>query len=108
VYEDGFVTTVPIRYGVHLLEWNWDQRSSANDYCYAADALAIGGETPDRVTFFAFEWINPRLGKVIQEIRLKGTSGFRSASTNYDNDWGPAIESNAVILRAISMVQKRH
>ena len=23
VYEDDFVTTIPIRYGVNILEWNW-------------------------------------------------------------------------------------
>ncbi len=107
VYEDGFVTTIPIRYGVNILECNWDERVSANDYCYGADALALGGETDNRVTFFVFEWTNPRLGKVIQEIRLKGTTGFRGASSDYDNDWGPIIGDNAVILKAISMVQKR-
>jgi len=107
VYEDGFVTTIPIRYGVDILEWNWDQRVSYNDYCYGADAVDIGAESNNRITFFALEWINPRLGKVIREIHLKGTTGFRGGSDDYDNDWGPVIESNAVILKAISMVQKR-
>ena len=107
VYEDGFVTTIPIRYGVNILEWNWEQRVSGNVYCYGADAVSVGGETANRITFFAFEWPNPRLGKVIQEIRLKGTTGFRGASSDFSNDWGPVIGNNAVILRAISMVQKR-
>lgn len=106
-YQDGFVTTIPIRYGVNILEYNWDQRVSQNDYCYGADAVTIASENPDRIIFFAFEWINPRLGKVIQEIRLKGTTGFRGASDDYVNGWGPVIESNAVILKAISMVKKR-
>jgi hypothetical protein len=107
VYEDGFVTTIPIRYGVNILECNWDQRVSENDYCYDADAVAVGGGTNNRITFFAFEWTNPRLGKVIQEIRLKGTTGFRGAPKGFTNDWGPVVESNAVILKAISMVEKR-
>ncbi len=107
VYEDGFVATIPIRYGVNILECNWDKRVSPNDYCYGADAIDVGGGTNNRITFFAFEWINPRLGKVIQEIRLKGTTGFRGAPSDYINGWGPVIESNAVILKAISMVQKR-
>jgi hypothetical protein len=107
VYEDGFVTTIPIRYGVNILEWNWDQRVSYNDYCYGADAVAIGAESNSRITFFALEWINPRLGKIIREIHLKGTAGFRGGSDEYDNEWGPVIESNAVILKAMSMVQKR-
>lgn len=112
VYEDGFVTTIPIRYGVHLLEWNWNQQDKPNGhdqrgYCYSADALQIGGGADKPVTFFAFEWINPRLGKVIQEIRLKGTARFRGAPNGYINDYGPVIDSNAVILMAISMVQQR-
>jgi hypothetical protein len=107
VYEDGFVTTIPIRYGVNICEWNWDERVSVNDYCYGADALAVGREVKDRVTFFAYEWINPRLGKVIREIRLKGTTGFRGASSDFNNEYGPVIASNAVMLAALSIVQKR-
>ncbi len=41
VYEDGFVTTIPIRYGVNICEWNWDERVSSDDYCYNADAVAV-------------------------------------------------------------------
>jgi hypothetical protein len=85
IYEDGFVVTVPIRYGVNILEWNWDQRDTAKDLCYGADAVAVGDRVKDRVTFFAFEWVNPRLGKVIREIRLKGTTGFRGGSDDFDN-----------------------
>lgn len=107
VYEDGFITTIPIRYGVNILEWNWDQRVSGDSYCYNADAVAIGDETKASVTFFAYEWTNPRLGKVIQEIRLKGTHGFRGGTDDYNNDVGPVIASNAVILTALSMVKKR-
>jgi len=107
VYEDGFVVTVPIRYGVNILEWNWDQRESAKDLCYGADAVAVGDRERDRVTFFAYEWVNPRLGKVIEEIRLKGTKGFRGGSDDFDNSQGEVIASNAVILAALSMVRKR-
>jgi hypothetical protein len=107
VYEDGFVTTIPIRYGVNICEWNWDDRVSTDDYCYNADALAVGNKTKSRITFFAYEWVNPRLGKVIQEIRLKGTTGFRGGSNDFNNDYGPMIASNAVILAALSMVKKR-
>ncbi len=108
VYEDGFVTTIPIRYGVNILEWNWDQRVSSEDICYGADAVAVGDRMKDRVTFFAYEWINPRLGKVIQEIRLKGTKGFRGGNiAAFDNSQGPVIASNAVILAALSLVKMR-
>ncbi len=107
VYEDNYVVTVPIRYGVNILEWNWDQRESAKDLCYGADAVAVGDRVKDRVTFFAYEWANPRLGKVIQEIRLKGTKGFRGGSDDFDNSQGRVIASNAVILAALSMVKMR-
>jgi hypothetical protein len=67
----------------------------------------VGSRAPDRVTFFAYEWINPRLGKVVQEIRLKGTTSFRGGSDDFNNEMGPVIASNAVILAALSVVKKR-
>ncbi|HTQ53566.1 MAG TPA: beta-N-acetylhexosaminidase [Bryobacteraceae bacterium] len=106
VYEDGFVTTIPIRYGVNIQEWNWEQRTSAKDYCYGADAVSAG-DPSHPITFFAFEWKNPRLGKKIVEIRLKGTSGFRGGDPDFTNDYGPTIPANAIILKAISIVRKR-
>jgi hypothetical protein len=107
VYEDGFVITIPIRYGVNIQEWNWDKRTSAQDYCYGADAVPVGGTENHRITFFAYEWTNPRLGKVIKEIRLKGTTGFRGAPRGFTDDYGPPIANNGVILKAISAVRKR-
>jgi hypothetical protein len=107
IYEDGFVTTIPIRYGVNILEWDWDRHVSANDYCYGADVVAVSSQAGNRISFFAYEWINPRRGKVVREIRLKGTSGFRGGSPGFNNDWGPVIAGNAVILAALSVVRKR-
>ena len=111
VYEDNFVISIPIRYGVHLLEWDWQQRvahpgNASAKYCYEADAVALGTED-HALTFFAFEWLNPRIGKVIRELRLCGTSGFRGGSSDFDNSWGPVIETNAIMLRALSFVQTR-
>jgi hypothetical protein len=107
VYEDGFVTTIPIRYGVNIAEWNWEKRDSSHDYAYAADAVPVGGGEGNPITFFAFEWTNPRLGKVIKEIRLKGTIGFRGGDADFINDFGPVIPNNGVILKAISVTRKR-
>ena len=111
VYEDGFVTTIPIRYGVDILEWDWQQRVDAPGntsarYCYSAGAASLGTEEHP-ITFFAFEWMNPRIGKVIRELRLSGTSGFRGGSSEFDNSWGPVIETNAIMLRALSFVRMR-
>jgi hypothetical protein len=107
VYEDGFVTTIPIRYGVNLLEWNWRPGSDPETYCYEGDPIVLGGRSEAPVTFFAYEWVNPRLGKVITEVRLKGTVGFRGAVPEFEDFYGPVIQSNAVILRALSVVRKR-
>jgi hypothetical protein len=38
---------------------------------------------------------------------LKGTNGFQGGSLDYNNDPGPVIESNAVILLALSLVKER-
>ncbi|HMC59183.1 MAG TPA: beta-N-acetylhexosaminidase [Candidatus Solibacter sp.] len=106
VYEDGLVADVPIRYGVNILEWNWDRVATANGLCYGADAVPAGN-TAEPVTFWAFEWPNPRLGKVIREVRLKGTTGFRGAVPGFEDEFGPVIPSNAVVLKSISLVKKR-
>jgi len=107
VYEDGFVVTIPIRYGANITEWNWEKRDSSRDYAYGADAVPVGGSESNPITFFAFEWVNPRPGKVIKEVRLKGTTGFRGGDPGWVNDFGPPISDNGVILEAIDVVTKR-
>jgi hypothetical protein len=59
------------------------------------------------ITFFVFEWQSPRLGKVIREVRLKGSKGFRGAVPDFENYYGEVIPNNAVILKALSVVKKR-
>jgi hypothetical protein len=109
VYEDGFVQTVPVRYGVNVLEWNWrpgKTRAGGANYCYAGDAVPVGGPQAP-FSFFAYEWKNPRLGKVIREVRLKGTTGFRGAVPGFEDRFGDVIPNNAVILKAISYTKPR-
>ena len=60
-----------------------------------------------KATFFVFEWESPRLGKVIREVRLKGSMGFRGAVAGFENYYGEVIPNNAVILKALSIVKKR-
>ena len=100
VYADGFVATVPIRYAVNILEWHWARESGGGNLCWQADPVDCGADASAPVTFFAWEWLNPRFGKVIREIRLRGTEGFVNAH-------GEPIPSNAVVLRALSLVKKR-
>ncbi len=83
VYEDGFITTVPIRY-----RWNIMEASRpAEYYCYLADPVQEGGKT-----WWAFEWRNPRLGKAIREVRLRQAQGTRG---------------NEVLLGGIRVVKAR-
>lgn len=96
LYEDGYVATIPVRYGVNILEQTWTVNSAARTYCYQADPVACG----EGIIFFAFEWTNPRLGKVIKEVSIKGSSGFRSSD-------GRVVEDNAILLKALSVVTKR-
>ncbi|MEO7143551.1 MAG: hypothetical protein ABI165_08620, partial [Bryobacteraceae bacterium] len=109
VYEDDFVETVPIRFGVNILPWTWGAESdviakgvnpTSLDYAYAADAVKCGDFNGHPVTFFAFEWVNPRFGKRVKEIRLHGSAGFTNVK-------GKKTPSNAIVLAAVSVVKKR-
>ena len=99
-YADGFVAVIPIRYGVNIAEWTWAQERRSGALCYAAAPVDCAAEGTAPVAFFAHEWVNPRFGKVIREVRLKGSRDFIDAH-------GRPIESNAVVLLAVSVVEKR-
>jgi hypothetical protein len=104
LFEDGFVETVPIRYGVNILDWKWQQRIAKNEkektkyaqnkYAYSASAVDCSSDKSKPVTFFAFEWENARYGKKIKSISLK------SVDLAKGND-------NAVILLALSVTEKK-
>ncbi|HLY63361.1 MAG TPA: beta-N-acetylhexosaminidase [Terriglobia bacterium] len=107
VYEDGLSETIPIRYGVNILEWNWYRHPPAKTYCYGADNVICGRSPQNPISFFAFEWTSPRLGKVIREVRLNGSTRFRGAVPGFENYYGDVIPANAVILKAVSLVKRR-
>ena len=98
VYTDGFVETVPLRHRVNILDWG-RMRRRGGDYCYGADAVDLSTDPAKPVAFYAFEWRNPRLGKVIKEVRLKGSNGFRQGTR--------PIPSNTILLAGVSVVKKR-
>ena len=100
VYEDALVLTVPLRYRVNILEWNWDQATNPGNYCYEADLVRCGEAEGHPITLFAFEWPNPRPGKVIKEIRMKAARQFR-------NTRNELIPENGVLLAAVSIVKRR-
>jgi hypothetical protein len=104
VYMDGFIETIPIRYGMNILDINWRRRVkniepprtkySQNLYAYQASAIECSVEISEPVTFFAFEWENSRFGKKIKEINLK--------AVNYNGD-----NENAIILLAVSITENK-
>src|SRR5882757_8450771 len=93
VYEDGFIETVPIRYGFNILEWNAWNDHKEKSYCYAADPVSCASDPNQPLHFFAYEWTNPRLGRVIKEVRLRGSNNFRGLDNR-------VIQDNAVALVA--------
>jgi len=119
VYDDGFRITVPIQYGVNILEWNpygenrldkmeGETGAPQNMYCYEADPVICSSNTKDNpITFFALEWVNPRFGKVIKEVNLYGTVNYQATQTDYGKPVYKPLKSNAIMLAGISKVKKR-
>ena len=103
VYEDGFVDSVPVRFGVNILPLGWGAHSDSIakgsspslSYAYWAEAVDCGAST-----LFAFEWANPRMGKVVKEVRLRGTAAFRDTK-------GKLTPGNAIVLAGVSVIKKR-
>jgi hypothetical protein len=103
VYEDGFLETIPIRYGVNIMDWGWRQRIMKNEketihynqdkYAYAADAVSVSKDNARPVTFFAYEWRNTRFGEKIKHINLK--------TVKYTKN-----NENTILLLGISVVEK--
>ena len=117
VYEDEFKITIPVQYGVNILETNpggedrldlneGETGSAQNVYCYNADPVICSTGDPN-LTFYAFEWVNPRYGKIIKEINLCGTQDYQATQTNYGTHEYAPMKSNAIILAGLSKVVKR-
>jgi hypothetical protein len=83
-YEDGLMVSVPLRYGINILDTGWYRRitgsqepvvkDSQNQYAYEAHAVLCSEDSVNPEIFFAYEWVNPRLGKVIKEVTLKAVN----------------------------------
>ena len=99
LYEDGLVLTVPIRYGVNILEWNRSENRESRTYCYGADQVPAGARGKP-FDLFAWEWTNPRLGKRMEEVRLKIARDFRDTT-------GKIAPANPILLKGLSYVRKR-
>lgn len=100
-YEDGFIATVPVRYGVNVLEWSWTGDGDGVSLCYQADPVLCSGEDDDTAVFWAYEWRNPRFGQSVREVRLAGAAPAAP---------DPPLHSeagNALVLLAVSVVPAR-
>jgi len=103
IYEDGFIETIPIRYGVNILDWQTTRRIlngakgkskyAQNKYAYQANLISCSKDSTKPIDFFAFEWKNRRFGKKIKEINLK-TVNFHKG------------KENAIILIAVTLIGK--
>jgi len=119
VYEDGYKEIVPIQYGVNILEWNpggeksldtreGDTGSPQSAYCYEADPVSCSTNMKSSpVTFFAFEWVNNRFGKVIKEVNLYGSVNYQAQEQDYGKVVSAPMPSNAIMVAGISKVVKR-
>ena len=118
VYEDGYKETVPIQYGVNILEWNPGGEKSLNKdagktgsaqktYSYEADAINCSSSKDNPITFFAFEWVNKRFGKKIKQVNLHGSENYQSLQIDYSLGATKPMPGNAILLAAISKVKKR-
>lgn len=104
MYADGFMETIPLRYGMNILDIQWRQRMMNNTvprakfsqsrFAYQASAVDCSTDQSDPVVFFAFEWENPRYGIPIESVNLK------SVRKNIDDE-------NAIILLAVSVAEKK-
>jgi len=111
VYEDGLVEIIPIRYGINILEWSIKKDPNQGNYCYEADPVDCSiPKKANSITFFAYEWTNPRFGKKIKEVHLINSKGFKAPTSPFTympSSVESSISNNAIILLAISFVKKR-
>ena len=118
VYEDGFKEIVPIQYGVNILEWNpggtksfdkmvGDTGAPQQAYCYRGDAVDCSSDAGTPIVFYAFEWVNPRLGKKIAKVNLVGSKNYESLQPVYSHVVTKPLPSNAVMLIGLSAVAPR-
>jgi hypothetical protein len=113
VYEDGYKEIIPVQYGVNILSWSTnpplDTYWKNPVFCYAANAVNCSADMKNNpITFYAYEWVNKRYGKVIREVNLYGSSNFQTTRYWYGmNVRFDPLPSNAIILAGISKVLKR-
>ena len=99
-YEDGFVDNVPLRYGVNILEAGWGRGHTRATLRTKPSSSIAATRAKGPLTLFAYEWINPRRGIRVKEVRLKASARFRNVD-------GRVSPDNPLLLAAVSVVKKR-
>jgi hypothetical protein len=96
VFEDGYVETIPIRYGVNILDWKHREKlmtqsmtGATSTHAYMSSSVVCSLPNADPITFFAFEWKNTRFRQKIKQVNMRSVE---------QTDRG-----NAVILIAMSI-----
>jgi hypothetical protein len=111
VYEDGYIITIPVRYGVNILDVQARKRDKdgwvegktgapQTVYAYQTEFIECSNNSNNSKAFFAYEWVNPRMGKMIKHITLKGSKSFRNTSNK-------VIPENAILLLAMNYTKNR-
>ncbi|MCQ2432085.1 MAG: family 20 glycosylhydrolase [Clostridia bacterium] len=79
-YEDGETASVPVTYGGNIAAWNRRQnrpfadmyyRHNGYSATYFCDSTDYRRDDGTRVTFYQYEWINPRPDKKIVSVRYE-------------------------------------
>jgi hypothetical protein len=112
VYEDGLELSIPIRYGVNILDWEagrrtedlWEEGQTGfpqNVYAYLAPSIECSKKPAHSKLFYRFEWRNPRFGKSIASVKWQSSHRFRNSD-------GIVADENAIVLLAIDMIKARN
>lgn len=118
VYEDAYTEIIPIHYGVNILEWNpggeksFDKREGDTGapqqaYCYKADAVHCSSDAENPITFYAFEWVNPRFGKKIVKVNVVGSTNYESLQAVFSHVVTKPLQTNGIMLIGLSKVIPR-
>jgi hypothetical protein len=117
VYEDNYEISVPVRYGLNIMEWHWgfNPETGKNKFkdpfnvgigrvCYEGDRVNCSDVSDTDLNFFAYEWVNPRLDIGVKEIYLEGSKNFRNFGGDFQRLIGEVIDTNTIALVALSYV----
>ncbi len=78
-YEDGFIVSVPLRYGVNIMERKQENTEENRYPCFLADPVPGDDKNKD-IVCYSYEWRNERPGKKIFRIVLKSVTAECNAA----------------------------